>query len=87
MAFSRLPSPGTSYGPCPSGCSHVDCAETRRLAACLCPICRRPIGYDNSFSRDAKGQPSHLVCLLEPEPLTAEQHNAFPAGRWTGGGL
>jgi hypothetical protein len=65
MAFSRLPSPGTDYGPCAPECSHVDCAETRRQAAQLCPRCLNPIGYENNFMRDSSGRLMHDACACQ----------------------
>jgi len=65
MAFSRLPRPGTDYGPCLPDCSHVDCNETRRQAAQLCPRCLLPIGYENNFCRDYKDRLLHWVCAAQ----------------------
>lgn len=50
MAAGTIPKPGSTYGPCLAcACAHVDCAETRRMAAVLCEVCRTPIGYGRQF--------------------------------------
>ena len=48
MAALPFPAPGTEYGPCvDEQCGHVDCDCTRKSAACICRICKKPIGYDS----------------------------------------
>jgi len=56
MAAGSLPRPGTKYGPCVAGydaggtemfCAHLDCAQTRAMAATHCAVCGEPIGYDD----------------------------------------
>ena len=64
MASSCLPKPGTEFGPCAGVCEHRDCADTRRIAATICPDCREPIGYGRHFYKDGDGH-AHAVCLEE----------------------
>ena len=60
MAASRLPAPGTPYGPClDPQCGHADCALTRRDAARRCRLCERPIGYETRVYRDPDQPPAH----------------------------
>ena len=61
MAALGLSAPGTEYGPCIEDCAHEDCAQTRRMAACVCRICDQPIGYDDRFFREGEGGWDHLV--------------------------
>jgi hypothetical protein len=49
MAASRLPAPGTKYGPCIEDCDHIDCQKTRSMAATRCRWCAWPIGYRQDF--------------------------------------
>lgn len=50
MAAGLLPPPGTRYGPCrEADCGHHDCAATRRVAAALCTLCSKPIGFDTRY--------------------------------------
>lgn len=45
-----IPAPGSKYGPCRSkGCGHRDCAESRRQAGVICPLCGKRIGYATRF--------------------------------------
>jgi hypothetical protein len=52
MAAGVLAEPGTEYGPCTDPCEHIDCAETRRMAAGKCRLCWKPIGYGRRFYVD-----------------------------------
>lgn len=66
MAAGELPRPGSSYGPClDEGCGHLDCAETRRMAAAECRICEGAIDYGRRFYRtdpeDLEGDGTVLV--------------------------
>jgi hypothetical protein len=65
MAYSRLPRPGTDYGPCLPECSHTDCQQTRRQAAQLCPRCLSPIGYEHLFMRDSSDRLMHYACACQ----------------------
>lgn len=62
MAAGSLPKPGTKYGPCKGTCQHTDCAQTRALAARLCPECGQPIGYDTRFYVD-DDVARHSMCV------------------------
>ena len=64
MAAGMLPTPGTEYGPCKDHCNHRDCAETRRMAAAICRLCSRPIGYSRRFYREEHDF-VHAACLEE----------------------
>ena len=55
MAASVLGRPGTTRGPCESGCGHEACAEMRKIAQSDCRHCRRPIGYGRAFYQHPKG--------------------------------
>ena len=39
MAASRLPAPGTEYGPCKNKCQHRDCQQMKDMAETKCGIC------------------------------------------------
>jgi hypothetical protein len=39
--------PGSANGPCLDPCHHLDCAQSRRDALSLGPICRQPVGYES----------------------------------------
>lgn len=72
MAASRLPKPGTEFGPCPDPfCLHVDCQETRAQAASKCRLCGRFISYDVRFYNDptppVEGALVHADCLEEAQ--------------------
>lgn len=69
MAAGTLPQPGSKYGPCLADCSHVDCAETRSMAASPCRICGKPIGYETRFYDGHERGLTHAICL----ELQAEQ--------------
>lgn len=62
MAAGTLAGPGTAFGPCEGECFHVDCEETRRMAAAECLICGKPIGYDTRFYRRSPHTFVHAVC-------------------------
>ena len=49
MASSFLSRPGKKFGPCPFGCTHLDCKASRQTANCLCRFCGKQIGYENDF--------------------------------------
>lgn len=62
MARGYLAQPGTEHGPCVD-CTHVDCAESRRMAASTCRFCGKPIGYDTDFYADPE------MKTVTPQPL------------------
>lgn len=64
MAASRLPSPGSEFGPCLDECQHRDCAETRKMAAEVCHYCGETIGYERGFFKTDEGL-VHSACLHE----------------------
>lgn len=61
MSAGVLPVPGSKLGPCVEPCEHVDCAETRRMAATLC-MCGGEIGYETRFYQRLSGL-AHAACL------------------------
>lgn len=65
MAAGSQPRPGTPLGPCAGECAHKDCAAGRRLAAAICPHCKKPIGYDVPFYHLGPGKDDfgHAVCV------------------------
>lgn len=87
MAAGTLPKPGSKFGPCeirgagtwnpdgtvspPDACTHADCVQTRRDAACVCRFCKQRIGYDvrHYIDPDDKATPVpsralvHAACL------------------------
>lgn len=65
MAAGALHKPGTKFGPCVAECAHVDCAETRTMAATACRICGKPIGYDTRFYDGHEKGLTHALCLEE----------------------
>lgn len=44
MAAGILSRPGSKLGPC-KRCEHIDCRESRAMAAADCRFCQKPIGY------------------------------------------
>lgn len=65
MAAGFLSPPGTEFGPCIDDCQHTDCAESRKIAASVCPICGEEIGYNRRFFREAGIGHTHEVCEIE----------------------
>lgn len=64
MAASRLPKPGSKLGPCRKACKHIDCAQTRAMAARPCAICETPIQYERRFySHSGIDELTHAECL------------------------
>jgi hypothetical protein len=65
MAASLLPQPGSKHGPCAAECKHIDCAETRKMAAAICRFCSRMIDYDRRFYTDPDNPNAlvHASCL------------------------
>lgn len=62
MAAGMLSSPGDALGPCTIPCKHLDCKETRDMAACVCEYCQGIIGYETRFYQLSKsGEPRRLV--------------------------
>jgi hypothetical protein len=64
MAAGVLQAPGSEYGPCEQACSHIDCAETRRIAASRCRLCATPIEYERRFYVDTVqgvGEPTYYI--------------------------
>jgi hypothetical protein len=75
MSASSLPAPGTRLGPCVVDyvrrgeiCTHLDCMETRTIAAARCKHCDKTIGYEAPFyevfrSEDGKSRDyAHASC-------------------------
>lgn len=68
MAAGTLPKPGSTYGPCAGECKHLDCKETREMAAAPCIFCHKPIGYDTPFFQElGERRYTHAVCLYNAE--------------------
>lgn len=64
MAASILPVPGTKLGPCKAKCKHIDCAETRAIAAEPCRFCNKPLGFGSAWFKSALfGCVAHRHCL------------------------
>lgn len=61
MAYTVIPAPGTSTGPCAISCAHADCAEHRRLAATPCAICGEALGYGRAWSKVLDGAAQDAV--------------------------
>lgn len=61
MAAGKIPAPGSEYGPCADPCQHIDCAQTRAMAATVCRFCGQPIGYDTRLY-DVEHQLVHADC-------------------------
>ena len=49
MAAGSIPAPGSELGPCEEECRHIDCAQSRAMAASVCTLCLFPIGYGVLF--------------------------------------
>lgn len=64
MAAGTLPKPGSTVGPCAEACGHLDCLETRKMAADNCHFCQTEIGYDRRFYLTDNGL-CHATCLEE----------------------
>ncbi len=73
MGWATLPKPGTNAGPCAKNCKHIDCAETRNMAASTCRLCGEAIGYDHPFYNDDQS-PTHLVHTKCAHNLTHTKH-------------
>lgn len=77
MAAGRLSKPGSEFGPCFNDCKHLDCKQTREMAAYECLYCHKPIGYDTRFyllplARTVlPGELVHAACY--EEIITLEQ--------------
>lgn len=68
MSASTLRAPGAKYGPCERPCSHMDCEASRKMAAAVCPLCAKPIGWDTRFYDDRSNHGLglvHALCLEE----------------------
>lgn len=66
MAAGVIAKPGTEYGPCLSECKHLDCAESRKQAETLCPICNKKIGYDRRFFQENNWEIlTHEICKIK----------------------
>lgn len=71
MAAGRLSAPGSKLGPCAEPCAHIDCRESRAMAAALCVYCGEPIGFlgENSragnFFQEPEGDYSHESCAFD----------------------
>ena len=69
MAAGYLHPVGTEYGPCENeDCGHDVCIDLRKMGACVCRICDKPIGHGSRFYLDGEGrdwyQLVHEICLL-----------------------
>ena len=71
MAASRLPAPGTKFGPCPGACAHIDCRSSREEAALRCIYCHEPIGYEREFYALSADDLAHAACY---ESAVEEEH-------------
>ncbi len=49
MAIWNIPEPGTGGVPCKRKCEHLDCEESRQMAARVCSQCGEEIGYNRDF--------------------------------------
>lgn len=65
MAVGYLAEPGSKYGPCKRGCSHVDCMATRWMAATDCGLCSKPIGYNTGYFQHGEKGLEHSLCSYE----------------------
>jgi hypothetical protein len=65
MAATRVPSPGSTYGPCELGCKHIDCADSRMIAGSVCRLCGEAIHYDVRYYGDPDTAKAfvHACCL------------------------
>mgnify|MGYP001609349465 CR=1 FL=1 len=59
MAAGKLAAPGKivngeEIGPCVNECQHIDCKQTREMAAAPCVYCDKPIGYETYFYQHAE---------------------------------
>ena len=72
MAVGKIPSPGSTFGPCKPTkehggvCNHPACTAKRRMAESLCQYCGEPIGYETLFYSAPDGAPEalvHATCL------------------------
>lgn len=62
MAAGVIQAPGTEFGPCKDECQHLDCKQTREMAAHICSYCSEAIGYERRFYNLAKyDEPMDLV--------------------------
>lgn len=85
MAASAIDKPGTKYGPCKDEtCTHSDCEASRKVAACICRLCDKPIGYGkrcyDEWYEQPEGSPRygffiHEMCLWK------EQHGLDPKSK------
>lgn len=73
MAATAQPAPGTEFGPCiDESCGHLDCAESRQLAATPCSVCGDAIGYEKRFfQRDNWTVLTHLLCAMNQRDANA----------------
>lgn len=79
MAAGTIAAPGTHAGPCEGECAHTDCAKTREMAATICGLCQKPIGYDRRFYSDTfMGVEAlyHAPCL-EDEIASQRQYGDY----------
>lgn len=82
MAAAALPEPGTEFGPCEDqNCGHTDCAQTRAMAAVICPDCSEPIGYDRRFFQDVDEGEQADWTRLAHELCVIRRHEAAKADR------
>lgn len=75
MAAGILPpESGHELSPCVK-CEHRDCAATRVLAASICRLCDKPIGWETRFYKDEVAAGSEWVHAL-CEELAIEKEMA-----------
>lgn len=61
MSAAYLASISDIQGPCSDECQHLDCAETRAMAAKMCRLCDNQMGFGVFFYSDPEGQDGDIV--------------------------
>ena len=79
MRATAQPAPGTEFGPClEESCGHVDCGESRALAAIQCALCGEPIGYDKRFFQNDNWKTlTHLLCVMKGIPMMSTERDLY----------
>jgi hypothetical protein len=62
VAASRIPRPGTKYGPCKEACAHIDCKAQREEAKTNCEFCHSAIGFGREFYYLSADDLAHAEC-------------------------
>lgn len=70
MGWGMIPKPGemrggVEVGPCLGECEHPDCGATRTMAATVCEICHKEIGYSTKYYFRGDGGMVHAICAWE----------------------